>query len=213
MVIQITGQIIQWGLIGTNMKIFYDTEYAWEKLELISIGMVAEDGRELYLQNSDCDLTQVNNWVKHNVVPHLERLDQLVYDVPGREKPWLRLYGIMGKVGDFCGENPEFWGYYSANDHFMLERMIGLMEFWPKTWPMITYDLRQALDDKGLKHITQPDSIHHALYDALWIRDTYYTHIEKRGRCKICGGTNMTADPAGYYIHGRDEYERELLFV
>ena len=54
-------------------RIFYDCEFLddGKTIELVSIGMVAEDGRELYLQSVEFDPKQANEWVKENVLPHL----------------------------------------------------------------------------------------------------------------------------------------------
>jgi hypothetical protein len=42
------------------MKYFLDTEFIEDgkTIDLISIALVAEDGREIYLCNSDCDLNK-----------------------------------------------------------------------------------------------------------------------------------------------------------
>ena len=45
------------------MKIFFDTEFTGlhQGTTLISIGMIAEDGRELYCELNDYDKTQIDN--------------------------------------------------------------------------------------------------------------------------------------------------------
>ena len=44
------------------MKYFLDTEFIEDgkTIDLISIGIVSEDGRELYCENSDCDLSRAS---------------------------------------------------------------------------------------------------------------------------------------------------------
>src|SRR5690606_14816131 len=58
-----------------DVKIYYDTEFLedGETIELISIGMVAEDGRELYAVNADMPFRRVirHDWLRENVVPSL----------------------------------------------------------------------------------------------------------------------------------------------
>lgn len=53
----------------------YDTEFLDDgrTIELISIGIVCEDGREYYAVNADCDFLRVRNhdWLRENVCPHL----------------------------------------------------------------------------------------------------------------------------------------------
>lgn len=61
------------------MRFWYDCEFLenGETIDLISIGMVAEDGRELYLVNEAIDegefggRIRAHNWLMENVVVHL----------------------------------------------------------------------------------------------------------------------------------------------
>lgn len=55
------------------MRYWFDTEFIEDgkTIDLISIGVVAEDGRELYLLNVDCDLSKSSEWVRENVIKQL----------------------------------------------------------------------------------------------------------------------------------------------
>ena len=55
------------------MKYFLDTEFIEDgvKIDLISIGIVAEDNRSLYMQNVECAFGYASDWVWRNVFPHL----------------------------------------------------------------------------------------------------------------------------------------------
>ena len=57
------------------MKYFYDTEFLEDgkTIDLISIGIVAEDGCEYYAVNVDADWERIfgNTWLMRNVWPHL----------------------------------------------------------------------------------------------------------------------------------------------
>lgn len=55
------------------MRYYLDTEFIEDgkTIDLISIGIVCEDGREYYALNKDCDLTKANDWVKENVISQL----------------------------------------------------------------------------------------------------------------------------------------------
>ena len=55
------------------MDYWMDTEFDEDgkTIELISIGIVSADGRELYLVSSEFDPDRCNDWVKKNVLPHL----------------------------------------------------------------------------------------------------------------------------------------------
>ena len=60
-------------LIKNYMKIFFDTEFTGlhKNTTLISIGLVAEDGREFYGELNDYDESQCDDWIKENVISHL----------------------------------------------------------------------------------------------------------------------------------------------
>ena len=52
------------------MKYFLDTEFieGSSMIELISIGIVAEDGRTYYAINGECNFDHASDWVKNNVL-------------------------------------------------------------------------------------------------------------------------------------------------
>ena len=146
------------------MKIWFDTEFIEDgkTIELLSIGLVAEDGRELYLVNPEADLSKASQWVNENVIPHL-----------GESRASSKL-ALRECLQVFCKDTPEFWGYYADYDWVVLCQLFGTMMDLPKGWPMYCRDLRQALDVKGWSGIKQPDEArHHALDDARWIAKTW----------------------------------------
>lgn len=55
------------------MKIFFDTEFTGlhQSTTLISIGAVAENGRSFYAELTDYDQSQVDNWIKENVIENM----------------------------------------------------------------------------------------------------------------------------------------------
>ena len=55
------------------MRYFYDTEFIDDgrTIELISIGVVAEDGREYYAVSTEFDPDRAGSWVRKNVLPKL----------------------------------------------------------------------------------------------------------------------------------------------
>lgn len=165
------------------MKYWYDTEFYEDgrEIHLISIGIVAEDGRELYLENSDFDwgIVPINHWLWDNVYPHLQHGYTL-----GTKKT------IAGLVHGFITNGQkdfdnELWGYYSAYDHVVLAQLFGRMVDMPYGVPWFTRDVKQELErQKQLWHadITLPvqDSTeHHALNDARWTRDAC-RYLEER---------------------------------
>src|SRR5258708_2885453 len=55
------------------MRYWMDCEFIEDghTIELISIGIVAEDGREYYAQSGEFDRRNASDWVKENVLSHL----------------------------------------------------------------------------------------------------------------------------------------------
>ncbi|MEI9964648.1 MAG: hypothetical protein WDM92_08010 [Caulobacteraceae bacterium] len=56
------------------MKYWIDTEFIDRPgvLDLISIGLVAEDGREFYAESSEVDWSRASQWTLQTVRPQLE---------------------------------------------------------------------------------------------------------------------------------------------
>lgn len=149
------------------MRFFYDTEFLERgpehPLVLISLGVVAEDGRELYLLNRDFDPTLVNAFVRENVLPLLP---------PGTDPAWRSRGEIAAELRAFVGEEaPEWWGYCAAYDHVLLCQLFGDMDGLPAGWPYFTHELAQLLEASGSPELpARGDDAHHALADARWIR-------------------------------------------
>ncbi len=134
------------------MKYFYDTEFIEDgkTIDLISIGIVAEDGREFYAQNIECDYSRANEWVRTNVLSHLEGLSAaeakigFIYTKHTHYPSWKTRSQIRNALHTFAiADKPEFWGYYSAYDHVALCQLFGTMVDLPKGFPMYTRDIKQ----------------------------------------------------------------------
>ena len=54
------------------MNLFFDTEFTGlhKDTTLVSIGIVAENGKKFYAESADCDENQCDNWIKENVLAH-----------------------------------------------------------------------------------------------------------------------------------------------
>ncbi len=148
------------------MRYFLDTEFiesgCHKPLQLISIGIVAEDGRELYHISADFNPDDANDWVKENVLVHLD----------GPEEVWLPRWandGIALNILDFIGEDksPEFWGYYADYDWVVFCQLFGTMMDLPKHFPMYCCDIKQLCDEAGTLPV-QTSTEHNALHDARW---------------------------------------------
>jgi hypothetical protein len=147
------------------MRYFIDTEFIEypNTIDLISVGIVAEDGRELYLINQECAFEKANDWVKENVIPH-------IYDINTTFGGWDLRSTIAKHVINFVGSGkPEFWGYYADYDWVVFCWLFGSMIDLPKGWPMYCRDIKQLCDDLGNPQLPeQGKGEHHALADARW---------------------------------------------
>ena len=101
------------------MRYFYDTEFIenGSTIDLVSIGIVAEDGREYYAVSTDADHTKANKWVREHV------LDKL----PNPSSPlWRSREQIRTEVYEFLTASPgrpELWAWIGAYDHVVLAQL------------------------------------------------------------------------------------------
>lgn len=151
------------------MRYFLDTEFIERPstIELISIGLVAEDGRELYLENVEANERLADDWIKTNVLAHLQRGLVAVNRQTIKQE-------ILAFVGN--DPKPEFWAYFADYDWVVFCWLFGRMIDLPKHFPMYCRDFKQTMDDNGIKKSDLPKQSgteHHALADARWLRDAY----------------------------------------
>lgn len=140
------------------MKLWFDTEFIEDgrTIDLISIGVVREDGQTFYAENAECDTSRASEWVQKNVLPHLTGAKQ------DRAE-------IARNIRLFVGPQPEFWAYYADYDWVVLCQLYGTMMDLPKGWPMYCRDVKQLCDSLGNPKLPeQGKGEHHALADALW---------------------------------------------
>lgn len=170
----------------------YDTEFLEDgkTIDLISIGIVCEDGREYYAVNSDMDEKRIKNddWLCKNVVPHLpvnkppEKFEgrTWIWSLNMRDSCIKPKWVIANEVRDFMLKGvdltgpsmylPELWAYYAAYDHVALAQLWGKMIHRPKGLPTYTHDLKQEMDRLGVQSdlVAKPPQEHNALMDARW---------------------------------------------
>lgn len=155
------------------MKIFFDTEFIEDgkTIDMLSIGLVREDGKTYYAEVFDNipRWEAADPWVKENVIAHLKCNNTAEF------VPELKLKSRIAKeIVEFVGDSPEFWAYYADYDWVVLCQLYGRMIDLPKGWPMFCRDLKQYSMDRGIEKIMLPnDQEHHALADALWVKEVY----------------------------------------
>lgn len=154
------------------MKYFLDTEFieGFHKplfgkrrhfIDLISIGIYCEDGRELHLISNQWNYNDADDWVKVNVIHPLYR--QSVHGDMRNKIDAHNFHNFLGwtnniianKIVAFCGgntvdmtcdTNPEFYAYYADYDWVVFCSLFGRMIDLPKGFPMYCKDLKQMLD-------------------------------------------------------------------
>ena len=145
------------------MRFWFDTEFIEDgrTIDLLSIGIVADDGREFYCE-FDVDRRRASPWVKENVIAHLTGETRYSREVAAK------------MIAEFCGERPEFWAYYADYDWVALCQIFGTMMDLPKGWPMYCRDVKQFCDDRGNPKLPERGKgEHHALADARWTRQAW----------------------------------------
>lgn len=154
------------------MKFWFDTEFIEDgkTIELISIGIVREDGAEYYAEVRDEEIPweRANPWVIENVKPHLlggkhvKSKDEIAHDL---------------KYDFIRAPKPEFWAYCGAYDWVVLNQLYGPMVDHPSRWPFYCNDISQLAESTGVGHGNLPrqtSTQHHALEDARWAAQAYW---------------------------------------
>ena len=160
------------------MKYFIDTEFieGFHKplfgkkrhfIDLISIGIVCEDGRSYYAISNEFNSKDADLWVKENVISKLPIKIPNQHDSPRvREESYL--YKSNKRIAEdimlFCGreviENKfgdghyvypkdiEFYAYYADYDWVLFCSLFGRMIDLPEDFPKYCKDLKQSYDEK-----------------------------------------------------------------
>jgi hypothetical protein len=137
------------------MRVWYDAEFSTTApdIGLVSLGAVAEDGREFYAVSTEFDPDAAHPWVKKNVLPQLP---------PPGDPAWMTRAALREALLDFLGSEPVLWAWYGAYDH------VALCQLW------------EHLGRPPLP--SQAEGLHHALDDARHVRVRWEALAEKAYR-------------------------------
>ena len=145
------------------MRFFYDTEFIEDGLtiDLVSIGVVDEKGREFYAVSTEFNPEKAGQWVREHVLAKL----------PSPADPaWCDRATMRERLMKFLspkGERVELWAWFAAYDHVALAQLWGDMPALPRELPRFTRELRQRWEDVGKPTLPgPPDDAHDALADA-----------------------------------------------
>ena len=161
------------------MRYYLDTEFIEDgkTIDLLSIGIVAADGRQLYLESSEASHSRAGQWVRDNVIAHLSGGNIAV------NRSFIR-DAILELIGD--DQSPEFWAYFADYDWVVLCQLFGRMIDLPSHFPMYCLDLKQLMRTFSIEKSDLPKqagTAHNALEDARWVEDAV-THILRLDRVR-----------------------------
>jgi hypothetical protein len=149
-------------------RYFYDCEFVEDghTVDLVSIGVVDEHGREFYAISTEFDGSRALPWVRRNVLDRLPSPGDPAWRSRQRIRDDLYAFLVEPLAGR-PGEELELWAWYAAYDHVALAQLWGAMPALPREIPRFTKELRQRWDDLGRPPL--PDAAerrHDALVDA-----------------------------------------------
>jgi 3' exoribonuclease, RNase T-like len=153
-------------------RYFYDCEFVEDGrlIDLVSIGVVDEHGREFYAVSTEFDGSRALPWVRKHVLEKLPSPAAAAWR--SRERIRDDLYAFLveplnGHDGTRGATELELWAWYAAYDHVALAQLWGPMPALPREIPRFTKDLRQLWDELGQPRLPGADADRHdALVDA-----------------------------------------------
>ena len=164
------------------MNYYLDTEFIENgnkpPIQLLSIGMVSDDGREFYavVDKLDVDFSHVTPWINEHVIALIDYTNTM------------RLEEIKSALIEFMQPPVSIWGYYCDYDWVAFCGIFGKMIDLPDEFPKFCMDIKQLAVMLG--NPTMPISRdlieHHALGDARQIKFRHDWLME-RMKCS-CNG-------------------------
>jgi hypothetical protein len=179
------------------IKVFIDTEFTGlrKNTTLISIGLVSECGKKFYAEFMDYDKSQVDDWIKHNVISKL-RLSGFINE-SNNEYFWqnndplnFEMIGLKWMIADhlkswlYQFESVEIWSDTLSYDWVLFCDIFGTAFDIPKNVYYIPFDLATAFKVAGIdpdisrekyaygeRYSEMPK--HNALWDAETIKACY----------------------------------------
>lgn len=171
------------------MRVFFDTEFTGlhQNTSLISIGMVDENGRSLYIEITNYDKKQVDEWIQENVIGNLILKDKpmglLRYDdVLDANTMQCRKIDVQWAIEHWLSkyDKVEMWSDCLAYDWVLFNEIFGHAFNIPKNVYYIPFDLCTLLKVKGVDPDISREEFaaisgdkHNALHDARAIKACY----------------------------------------
>jgi hypothetical protein len=176
------------------MRYFIDSKFIddGKTIELISIAVVAENGREFLRYNDDFQEERAMEWVCVNALPYLPQRP-LFSEGSAKTGLWRSPLEIGIELLEFIGSDPEpeFWANVAAHNWVAVCQLYGPLAALPKGWPVFcqsVQQLRAYLDHQEFSGINGQES--NALSAAKECKACYDYLIENSiGGFMIGGGT------------------------
>ena len=149
-------------------RYFYDCEFIEDGrlVDLVSIGVVDEHGREFYAVSTEFDGARAVPWVRRHVLDKLPSPADPAWRSRSRIRDDLYAF-LVAPLRDGSATELELWAWYAAYDHVALAQLWGAMPALPREIPRFTKDLRQRWDDVGRPDLPASAADRHdALVDA-----------------------------------------------
>jgi hypothetical protein len=167
------------------MKYWIDTEFIERPctIDLISAGLVAEDGREFYAESSEVDWSKASVWTLETVRPQLDGSGMPLEEIG---------YAVRRFIDDDA--HPIFWGYFPAYDWVAFSWLFGDMNERPFRFPELCLDIKQWAIELGDPELPRPSGArHHALADARWTREAwdFLANLHPAGAERRCLGSKF----------------------
>lgn len=177
------------------MRLFFDLEFTGlhQMTTLVSLGIIAEDGRSFYAEATDFDRSQVDQWLEQNVLPNLsletlllldDAMPVMEYGVEFKVLGSRRQIGLVLRDWLMQFERVEFWGDVYPWDWVLLCELFkveGSPNFsLPENVFYIPFDIATYMNIKGIDPDISREAFsglslnkHNALDDARIIRACY----------------------------------------
>lgn len=180
------------------MKMFMDTEFTGlhQKTTLISLALIAEDGRSFYAEFTDYDKDQCDKWLNDNVLAHLTMKNECYVNENGSINMCNNTNFIVAELDDWLAEfdRIEIWSDHLAYDWVLFcELFRGAMSI-PKNIYYIPFDICTLMLLKGVdpdinrieySGMEKTSKQHNAYVDALSIKRCYEKLTLKELVCHV----------------------------
>lgn len=179
----------------SKIKLFLDTEFTGlhQGTTLISLGIVREDGRTFYAEFTDYDESQLDDWLRDNVIANLTLGD---FDLDRDYRPYEGAVVYRGNKEEvvqalmhWIGSDNEYevWSDCLSYDWVLFCQLFGHAFNIPKNIYYIPFDICTLMKAKGVdpdinredlafgaeKALVSGMSKHNALWDAKVINACY----------------------------------------